>query len=196
MLLFVRERTHVNLWSWLQAKLDPDIDLVKQSDVTGGPQPARDRPAGRVRHGAVAGRRAGRGVARARLQGAGAARARRVALPHTFSTPGKDDTTVQHDLFAWKVLRPVRPDRSTADGQELTQPGDLSKIVKSHDPGSSVRARASSVTGSRMTVKVPWSPRARGSRLIGVNLGTALQAPRATSTSTRTTSAGRRPAWR
>ena len=36
MLLFVRERAHVNVWSWLQAKLDPDIDLVKQVDVTGG----------------------------------------------------------------------------------------------------------------------------------------------------------------
>src|SRR5262249_37607828 len=35
-LLFVRERTNVNLWSWLQAKLDPDIDLVRQDSVTGG----------------------------------------------------------------------------------------------------------------------------------------------------------------
>ena len=36
MLLFVRERTHINLWRWVQAKLDPDIDLLKQGDVTGG----------------------------------------------------------------------------------------------------------------------------------------------------------------
>ena len=36
MMLFVRERSHVNLWTLLQAKLDPNIDLVKQSDITGG----------------------------------------------------------------------------------------------------------------------------------------------------------------
>ena len=33
MLLFVRERDHVNVWSWLQAKLDSNIDLVKQQHV-------------------------------------------------------------------------------------------------------------------------------------------------------------------
>ena len=39
-LLYVRERPNVNVWQWLQASLDPDIDLVKRSDVTGGqPQP-------------------------------------------------------------------------------------------------------------------------------------------------------------
>ena len=36
MLLFVRLRSHIDLWRWLQAKLDPDIDLVKQVNVTGG----------------------------------------------------------------------------------------------------------------------------------------------------------------
>src|SRR5438105_3079901 len=36
MLLFVRERAHVNVWSWLQASLDSNIDLVKEQQVTGG----------------------------------------------------------------------------------------------------------------------------------------------------------------
>ncbi len=35
-LLYVRERPNVNVWQWLQASLDPDIDLVKRVDVTGG----------------------------------------------------------------------------------------------------------------------------------------------------------------
>ena len=48
MMLFVRERAHINLWSLLQAKLDPDIDLVKQSDITGDNTPARSRLARRV----------------------------------------------------------------------------------------------------------------------------------------------------
>src|SRR3954471_5208918 len=30
MLLFVRERARVNVWSWLQAALDSNIDMVKQ----------------------------------------------------------------------------------------------------------------------------------------------------------------------
>src|SRR5436305_942787 len=32
----VRERAHVNVWSWLQASLDSNIDLVKEQQVTGG----------------------------------------------------------------------------------------------------------------------------------------------------------------
>jgi Lon-like protease len=35
-LLYVRERPNVNVWQWLQASLDPDIDLVKRENVTGG----------------------------------------------------------------------------------------------------------------------------------------------------------------
>ena len=40
MLLFVRERSRINAWRWLQASLDPDIDLIKQHDFTGGADPA------------------------------------------------------------------------------------------------------------------------------------------------------------
>jgi PDZ domain-containing protein len=40
MLLFVRERSRVNAWRWLQASLDSDIDLFKQRDFTGGADPA------------------------------------------------------------------------------------------------------------------------------------------------------------
>src|SRR5207249_86011 len=36
MLLFVRERDHVNVWSWLQAELDSDIDIERQATVNGG----------------------------------------------------------------------------------------------------------------------------------------------------------------
>jgi PDZ domain-containing protein len=39
MLLFVRERSRVNAWRWLQASLDSDIDLFKQRAFTGGADP-------------------------------------------------------------------------------------------------------------------------------------------------------------
>jgi PDZ domain-containing protein len=34
MLLFVRERARVNVWAYVQARLDPNIDLLRQRDVT------------------------------------------------------------------------------------------------------------------------------------------------------------------
>jgi PDZ domain-containing protein len=40
MLLFVRERTRVNAWRWLQASLDSEIDLVKQHQFAGDTDPA------------------------------------------------------------------------------------------------------------------------------------------------------------
>ena len=46
MLLFVRERDHVNVWSWVQAKLDSNIDLLKQSVVSGGQSSEETNAAG------------------------------------------------------------------------------------------------------------------------------------------------------
>jgi PDZ domain-containing protein len=39
-LLFVRERTHINVWRYIQAKLDSDIDLFPERNLTGGEPPA------------------------------------------------------------------------------------------------------------------------------------------------------------
>jgi PDZ domain-containing protein len=35
-LLFVNQNARINVWQWLQASFDPDIDLVKEKAVTGG----------------------------------------------------------------------------------------------------------------------------------------------------------------
>jgi PDZ domain-containing protein len=40
MLLFVRERSRINAWRWIQAALDPDIDLIKESQFAGNADPA------------------------------------------------------------------------------------------------------------------------------------------------------------
>jgi PDZ domain-containing protein len=40
LLLFVRERTHINVWRYIQAKLDADIDLFPERNLTGGEPPA------------------------------------------------------------------------------------------------------------------------------------------------------------
>ena len=43
MLLFVRESARVNVWEWIQASLDPDIDLFKEQQFTGGLDPEEVR---------------------------------------------------------------------------------------------------------------------------------------------------------
>ena len=43
MLLFVRESARVNVWEWIQASLDPDIDLFKEAQFTGGLDPEEVR---------------------------------------------------------------------------------------------------------------------------------------------------------
>ena len=174
MMLFVRERSHVNLWTLLQAKLDPNIDLVKQSDITGGRsqhetdlQDVCDMSQSQDSARVAALRALGYKVPVMRgLQ--------TLSLPHTFSTGSKGEPTVQHDLFVWKVLEPCDQIVS-ADGHELQQPDDLSKIVKSQRPGSSV-ALGIVRAGKPMTVhaRVVQGP---GAPIIGVNLGLRYKIP-------------------
>jgi Lon-like protease len=40
MLLFVRERSRINAWRWLQASLDSDIDMIKEHQFAGDADPA------------------------------------------------------------------------------------------------------------------------------------------------------------
>ncbi len=48
LLLFVRERARVNVWRYLQAKLDSEIDIFPEREFTGGQSPAE------IRAGAIA----------------------------------------------------------------------------------------------------------------------------------------------
>ena len=153
MLLFVRERAHVNLWSWLQAKLDPDIDLVKQSNVTGGStQQQADLQD-------VCDMSQAQNAARVAALTALGERVPVVPglsifdLPAEYGTPGPGRTTVVHKFPAIQVLRPCDLILS-ADGHVLKQPDDLSSIVKAHAVGTSVVlgiVRA----GKHLTVRVP-----------------------------------------
>jgi len=45
-LLFVRQRARVNVWRWLSAALDPDVDLYKERGFTGGQSPEQVRDQG------------------------------------------------------------------------------------------------------------------------------------------------------
>jgi Lon-like protease len=176
MMLFVQERAHVNLWSLLQAKLDSNIDLVKQSDITGGRtqketdlQDVCDMAQSQDDARVAALKALGYKVPVVRgLQ--------TVDLPHTFSTEAttKNGPPISHNLYAWKVLQPCDQIIS-ADGHELKQPDDLSKIVKTHPVGSTVELGITR-GGKPMTVhaKVVQGPQGP---IIGVDLGLRYKIP-------------------
>ena len=176
MMLFVQERAHVNLWSLLQAKLDSNIDLVKQSDITGGRtqketdlQDVCDMAQSQDDARVAALKALGYKVPVVRgLQ--------TVDLPHTFSTEAttKNGPPVSHNLYAWKVLQPCDQIVS-ADGHQLKQPDDLSKIVKTHPVGSTVELGITR-SGKPLTVhaKVVQGPQAP---IIGVDLGLRYKIP-------------------
>jgi len=174
MLLFVRERAHVNLWSWLQAKIDPDIDLVKQVDVTGGgTQQQADRQdvcdmsqsqdAARVAAITALGEHV------AVLPGLSI-----FELPAEYATPGPGRTTVIHKYPAIDVLRPCDLILS-ADGHTLKRPGDLSPIVKAHAVGTSVTLGILRA-GRHQTVRVPVIDD-NGTHMIGVALTLRYKVP-------------------
>jgi len=151
MLLFVRERDHVNVWSWLQAKLDPDIDIARQDLVNGGSSQEESNAA------AIS------DMAQSQVSAKAAAL---TALGHRLKiAPGLLVTAVLPSKPAGKALRPG-DQLLAADGRVLKAPGDLSKIVERHRLGTSVRLRL--VRGGRtQTVPVPVysDPRAKARRI-------------------------------
>jgi len=160
LLLFVRERTHVNLWSLLQAKLDPDIDIVKQVNVTGG----------------TSQRFADLQAVCDMTQSQSSARVAALRALHykVSELPGLDVVGLPINLPAYKVLRPC--DQIVgADGHELAQSDDLSKLIQSHRPGTKVALRIKR-DGQEQTIDVPVVA-ASGRRLIGVDLEPRYRVP-------------------
>jgi Lon-like protease len=174
MLLFVRERAHVNLWSWLQAKLDPDIDLVKQESVNGGSTQqeqdlqdvcdmSQSQDAARVAALTALGEHV------AVLPGLSI-----FDLPAEYATAGPGKTTVIHKYPAISVLRPCDLILS-ADGHTLKRPDDLSPIVKAHAVGTSV-VLGILRAGQHQTVRVPVIDD-NGTHMIGVALTPRYKLP-------------------
>ena len=160
LLLFVRERTHVNLWSLLQAKLDPDIDIVKQGNVTGG----------------TSQRFADLQAVCDMTQSQSSARVAALRALHykVSELPGLDVVGLPINLPAYKVLRPC--DQIVgADGHKLAQSDDLSKLIQSHRPGTKVALRIKR-DGQEQTIDVPVVA-ASGRRLIGVDLEPRYRVP-------------------
>ena len=174
MLLYVRERTHINLWSWLQAKLDPEIDLVKQSDITGGTsqhfndlQAVCDMSQSQVDAEVAALRTLGYDVKT--MPGLAV-----VGILKDYSYETSSGVVNTIPLPAYNVLQPC-DEVLAADGHAIKKPDDLSKIVKGHEPGSQVSLRIDR-DGKQQTVQVPVA-KVPGDRLIGVDLGLRYDLP-------------------
>jgi PDZ domain-containing protein len=124
-LLFVRERNHVSLWRYLQARLDSDIDLFKEEQLNPGNEPQADLNA-----------EAAADMADAKLA------ATKVALEAAGYTvkPATSGVLVQAPLPskpAGKVLK-AGDVLVAADGKPLRTTTDLRSAIAKHKAGESL----------------------------------------------------------
>jgi PDZ domain-containing protein len=126
MLLFVRERSRVNAWRWLQASFDSDIDLYKQKEFTGGADPA-ELDAEAVAAMAVS-QSSAKYLALRRL-------GYKVGVVHKLTV-----IAVIRGKPAAAVLRPGDTIVSI-DGKKVTEFDALTKVIGAHKPGDRISVR-------------------------------------------------------
>jgi len=162
LLLFVRERARVNVWRYVQAKLDSEIDLFKEQQFTGGLSPAEIRV------------QAESDMANAQLD------AKKVAL----DAVGYKVGTAKRGVFvrqafprtpAWSLLRHGDVILS-ADGKPLVAPDDLGKAVKRHRAGEYVTLVVRR-DGRDRTIRVRTKRDPQAGVIIGVEAGPVYQFP-------------------
>ncbi|MET1003598.1 MAG: S16 family serine protease [Acidimicrobiia bacterium] len=152
MLLFIRQRARVNVWEWLRASFDPDIDLHKEQEFVGDQSPEdvrtqsdADMAASQIAAKRIALEAAGYEVPLADGQ---------VVLAVAPSRPANDVLAPGDVLLA-------------ADGQELVEPGDLGEIVRAHAPGETVDITLLR-EGVEQTVAVGTEAADDGSTIMGI----------------------------
>jgi PDZ domain-containing protein len=139
-LLFIRERNHINLWRYVQARLDGDIELVKEELLN---------PEGRSQ--VELNQEAAQQMADAKNF------ATKVALEAAgYEVQSDNGLTVSGlfvDLPADKVLR-LGDVILAADGKTITENEDLVAVINTHKVGEDVTLRIKR-DGKNETVKVP-----------------------------------------
>jgi Lon-like protease len=152
MLLFIRQRARVNVWEWLRASFDPDIDLHKEQEFVGdqSPEDVRTQSDADMAASQIAAKRIALEAAGYEVPvGAG-----QVVLAVAPSRPANDV------LLSGDVLL-------AADGQELGEPGDLGEIVRAHAPGETVDITLLR-DGVEQTVAVGTEAADDGSTIMGI----------------------------
>lgn len=160
-LLFVREAGHVNLWQYIRARLDSDIELVKDSAVNPGKLSPRQQNDQGLQQMADA-------------KAAATAVALRAAGYKVVVSPGLTVNDLVPDFPAIKVLQ-WGDVIVTADGKRIIKADDLTASIASHAVGTDV-ALGITRAGKPMDVRVPVTTESNR-KIIGVTVSPRLEFP-------------------
>jgi PDZ domain-containing protein len=152
LLLYVRERARVNVWRYLQAKLDSEIDIFPEKEITGGQPPEELRIQAQA------------DMVNSQMS------AKKVALEAVgYRVPVEPGAVVQGVLPSAPAAKVLRTGDVVLaiDGADVKQPGDLGTGVRTHEPGETVTLRIRR-DGRERTVRVATSRNKDGDAQIGV----------------------------
>ena len=152
MLLFVTQNARINVWQYLQASIDDDIELVKQERITGGRSP------GVVRAEAVL------DMARAQYN------AKRVALEASgYEIPPPDGALVLGTYATYSAGDVLQAGDVVleVDGQAVHTLEDLVNLVQGHAKGDMVEVRFRR-DGAEQTGSIEVSADETGRRVLGI----------------------------
>jgi PDZ domain-containing protein len=160
-LLFVRERVHVSVWRYLQAKLDSDSDILKDQVVN----PQNKSPQQREEEGQDQMSQAKEAATKVALQAAGYKVDSTVTV-----TALAPDTPAANVLRKGDILK-------TADGREIHTEGELRSQVIKHKAGDDMTLGI--VRGGKpMMVKIEVAADQNGRRYIGIqDMTTTFDSP-------------------
>jgi Lon-like protease len=161
MLLFVSERSRINGWRWLQAALDPDIDLIKQRDFAGTADPA-DLDAQAVRD-MTESQNAAKYVALRRL-GYKVTPEKRVRVDSVIRNRPAAGVLQDGDLIV------------SLDGKAVTTVDQLTSGLLKHKPGEQVSIGYVR-DGRRHVASIRLASGEKGRPVVGVYLGVPLKFP-------------------
>jgi PDZ domain-containing protein len=161
LLLFVRERARVNVWRYVQARLDSEIDLFREQDITQG-QSQDD-----LRTQAQA------DMVNSQMN------AKKVALEVVgYDVPSEPGAVIQGVLSsvpATGVLKP-RDIVLSVDGKPVKEPSDLGEVVRTHEPGDTLTLRIRR-DGKQRTEHVRTTRSKEGRTQLGVLVAASYDFP-------------------
>jgi Lon-like protease len=162
LLLFVRERARVNVWRYVQARIDPDIDLFREEEFTNGLTPEEVRTAAQA------------DMANSQIA------AKKVALEQVgyevpLATRGVVVLTTLPGTPASELLR-RRDVILEVDGSPIRALDDLGDAIRAHEPGERARLEVRR-DGRTQRIDVPVTRNSRGDVIIGVSVTQLFEFP-------------------
>lgn len=166
LLLFVRQRARVNVYEFLRAVIDPDVDLVREGDVTGGESPEDVR------------------VASAADMELAQITAKRLALERAgYEVPRASEGVVVLGALPSKpagALLEADDVILAADGRRVVEFDDLTRAIAAHEPGDEVQldvVRAGEPLSISVPVSVEVAEDGTETRVIGVIVSAVFDFP-------------------